>query len=149
MYVGHVDTHPVKSIVGEWLAKEDNLEQKLELLNTNIKKSKVELLDILNRLKKEGKRLCGFGATSKGAIITNYCGIGPDLIPFITDNTPIKQGKYYPGSHIPIVSQEEFKDVDYAFLFAWNHLKEINAVMTDYRAGGGKWITHVPTPRII
>jgi len=149
MYVGHMDTHPVKSVVNEWLAKEDNLEQKLELLNGNIKKSKVELLDILNRLKKEGKRLCGFGATSKGAIITNYCGIGPDLIPFITDNTPIKQGKYYPGSHIPIVSQEEFKDVDYAFLFAWNHLKEIDAKLTDYKAGGGKWITHVPMPRII
>lgn len=149
MYVGHIDTHPAKPVVGEWLAKESDLEGKLELLKTNIAKSKVVLLEILNRLKKEGARMAGFGATSKGVIVCNYCGIGPDLIPFITDNTPAKQGKFYPGVHIPVVPQEEFKNVDYAFLFAWNHFKEIDQYQSWFRRGGGKWITHVPTPRII
>jgi len=149
MYVGHKDTHPAKPAVGEWLTKESDLEKKLEELSENIKKSKVALLDILNQIKKEGKKICGFGATSKGVIITNYCGIGPDLIPFITDNTPIKQGKYYPGTHIPIVPQENFKNVDYAFLFAWNHLKEISQSQAWFTQAGGHWITHVPQPRII
>jgi len=149
MYVGHKDTYQEKSVVSEWLKKEEDLPSKLELLNKNIQKSKVMLLDILNEQKKSGKRVCGFGATSKGVIITNYCGIGPDLIPFITDNTPIKQGKFYPGAHIPIVPQEKFKDVDVAFLFAWNHLKEIDESQKWFRVKGGKWITHVPMPRII
>ena len=149
MYVGHKDTYPKKSSVDMWLAKEKNIESDLMLLSENIKKSKTALLNILHRFKMEGKKVCGFGATSKGVIITNYCGIGPDLIPFITDTTPIKQGKYYPGSHIPIVPQENFKGVDVAFLFAWNHLKEIDALQQEFRKNGGKWITHVPIPQII
>lgn len=149
MYVGHKDTHRKKSSVDEWLAKESDLEEKLYTLDKNIKASKDKLLRILNSIKKEGKKICGFGASSKGVIVANYCGIGPDLIPFITDNTPIKQGKCYPGVHIPIVPQEQFKGVDYAMLFAWNHLPEIDKYQSWFRQGGGHWITHVPEPRII
>lgn len=149
MYVGHPDTHPLRPAVQAWLDKEQDLPGKLALLDANVKRSKTELLKILNGIKKEGKRICGFGATSKGVIITNYCGIGPDLIPFITDNTPIKQGKYYPGVHIPIVPQEEFRNIDYAFLFAWNHLPEIDRSQAGFRQNGGHWITHVPMPRVM
>ena len=151
MYVGQRATHPVRPQVAEWLAKETDLEGKLAALGDNIKKSKAALLDILHGLKKEGKRICGFGASSKGVIVCNFCGIGPDLIPFITDNTPAKQGKYYPGVHIPVVPQEEFAKAkpDYAMLFAWNHLKEIDESQAWFRKGGGRWIMHVPQPRII
>lgn len=151
MYVGHADTHPAKPRVLEWLAREEDLAGKLALLDQNIKKSKIALVEILHRLKKERRRLCGFGASSKGVIVCNLCGIGPDLIQFITDNTPAKQGKYYPGVHIPIVPQEEFTKAkpDYAMLFAWNHLKEIDESQAWFRQGGGHWITHVPQPRII
>lgn len=157
MYVGYKGTYAAKPAVGEWLAKEGNLEEKMQILEQNIKKSKVQLLDILNDIKKQGKTLAGFGATSKGVIITNYCGIGPDLIPFFTDNTPIKQGKYYPGSHIPIVGQEVFeagktdrsKMIDYVFLGAWNHIKEIEKYQSWYKEAGGHWITHVPMPKIL
>ena len=149
MYVGHPDTHPVKPGVAAWLAKEKDLERQLTVLAANIKQSKVKLLEILSNVKKEGKKICGFGATSKGVIICNYCGIGPDLIPFITDNTPAKQGTYYPGVHIPIRPQEAFKAVDYAFLFAWNHFKEISASQSWFTKQGGRWITHVPQPHVI
>ncbi|MBI4117377.1 MAG: methyltransferase domain-containing protein [Parcubacteria group bacterium] len=157
MYVGHKDTHPAKPSVAVWLAKEKDLEKNLEVLGQNIKKSKIRLLEILNNVKKEGKAICGFAATSKATTVFNYCGIGPDLIPFVTDTTPIKQGKYYPGVHIPVVSQEVFeegrtdpaKKIDYAFLGAWNHFKEIDKYQTWYRETGGHWITHVPEPHII
>ena len=149
MYVGHKDHYPRKASVDLWLAKEKDLDKKIKLFGENIKKSKVELVKILKQLKKEGKRICGFGAASKGTTVTNYCGIGPDLIPFVTDNTPIKQGKYYPGSHIPIVSQDKFKNIDIAVLFAWNHLKEIDKSQAWFRAGGGHWLTHVPKPNLI
>ena len=151
MYVGHKDRYQEKPTVGEWLRREKDLEGKLTMLGENIKRSKVALIDLLHGLNKEGKRICGFGASSKGVIVCNYCGIGPDLIPFITDNTPLKQGKYYPGVHIPIVPQEEFAKTkpDYAMLFAWNHLKEIDESQAWFRENGGHWITHVPMPRII
>ncbi len=149
MYVGHKDTHSVKPVVGEWLAKETDLPRKLELLKTNVARSKVLLLDILHQIKKDKKQICGFGATSKATTIFNYCGIGPDLIPFVTDNTPAKQGKLYPGVHIPVVPQEEFKNVDHAFLCAWNHFKEIKESQTAFAASGGTWVTHVPMPRIV
>lgn len=157
MYVGHKDTHPAKLVVADWLAKEADLAGKLELLKRNIVKSKAMLLEILNSLKKEGKKVAGFGATSKATTVFNYCGIGPDLIPFVTDTTPAKQGKYYPGVHIPVVPQEAFeagkadisKRLDYALLGAWNHFKEIDKFQSWFRESGGKWITHVPMPHII
>ena len=151
MYVGHKDKYPAKPAVAEWLSREGDLEGKLALLDTNIKKSKTELRDLLLKLQKEGKKIGGFGASSKGVIVCNYCEIGPDLVPYITDNTPIKQRKFYPGVHIPIVPQEEFskRAPDIAVLFAWNHLKEIDESQAWFRQGGGRWVTHVPTPRII
>src|SRR3989344_4030042 len=109
MFVGAKDNFPIKPNVALWLTKETNLSKKIEHLEKNIKKSKIQLLEILNRIKKEGKTICGFGATSKATTVFNYCGIGPDLIPFVTDNTPIKQGKFYPGVHIPVVSQDIFE----------------------------------------
>ena len=157
MYVGNKDVYSVKPAVAMWLAKEKDLDKKIELLEKNIKISKIELLNILNNIKKENKTVCGFAATSKATTIFNYCGIGPELIPFVTDTTPEKQGKYYPGVHIPVVSQEVFekgennpsKLIDYAFLCAWNHFKEINKYQSWYKEAGGHWITHVPFPKII
>jgi methylation protein EvaC len=150
MYVGHKDTHPATPAVSEWLAKEADLPGKLDTFKKNVEASRVALKELLIQVKKEGKRVCGFGASSKGVIVCNYSGIGPDLVPFITDNTPAKQGKYYPGVHIPIKPQEEFKDVDVAVLFAWNHLTEIDklGIVKPFRDAGGKWLTHVPTPHL-
>ena len=157
MYVGCKDNYQAKPAVEMWLAREKDLGKKLELLEKNIKISKIGLLNILDKIKKENKTICGFAATSKATTIFNYCGIGPELIPFITDTTPEKQGKYYPGVHIPVVPQEIFEEgknnpsklVDYAFLCAWNHAKEINKYQSWYKEAGGHWITHVPKPRII
>lgn len=157
MYVGFKDNFPVKPSVAKWLEKEKDLDRKIDTFEKNIKKSKKKLLEILNQIKKQGKTICGFGATSKATTIFNYCGIGRELIPFVTDNTPFKEGKYYPGVHIPIVSQKVFgegktdpkKRIDYAFLGAWNHFKEIEKNQSWYTQAGGKWITHVPNPKVI
>ena len=106
---------------------------------------------LLKDLKSQNKTIVGYAATSKSTTILNYCGIGPDLIDFICDTTPIKQGKFSPGMHIPIVPYEDFasKSADYAFLFAWNHTTEIMEKEKEFMASGGKWITHVPTVRVI
>jgi methylation protein EvaC len=157
MYIGYKDTHQASPVVATWLSKEKDLDQKFVLFEKNIRESKTRLLEILHNIAKEKKTICGFGAAAKSVTVFNYCGIGPELIPFVTDNTPEKHGKFYPGVHIPIVSQEMFekgktdttKLVDFAFLGAWNHFKEINQSQSWYKKAGGRWINHVPFPQII
>jgi methylation protein EvaC len=112
----------------------------------NVEASRDDLMKLLRRLKAEGKRVVGYGATSKSTTVTNYCGITPDLVEFISDTTPIKQGKFSPGAHIPVRPHTEFakRPPDYALLFAWNHGTEIMAKEQAFTAAGGKWITYVP-----
>jgi methylation protein EvaC len=111
-----------------------------------VEQSRVDLVSLLQDLKSQGKRIAGYGATSKSTTILNYCNIGPDLIEFISDTTPIKQGKFTPGMHIPVKPYDTFvaNPPDYAVLFAWNHAEEIMAKENGFMEGGGRWIVHVP-----
>ena len=106
---------------------------------------------MLQQYKKNGKRVVGYAATSKSTTVLNYCGIGPDLIEFISDTTPIKQGKYSPGVHIPVHSYDKLqsKYPDGLLLFAWNHKEEIMAKESSFLESGGKWITYVPHVALI
>jgi len=114
-------------------------------------KSKNDLIDLLIKIKNENKKIISYGATYKSTTIFNYCKIGKDLIEYIVDTTPNKQGKFSPGMHIPIISPEEGfnNSVDYAFLGAWNFGKEIINKEHDYINRGGKFITHVPHVRVL
>lgn len=148
--LAHRGSYPVKPSVAQLITKEKT--QGLDKLETfmtfgiNVSKSKKDLVALLTDLKSQGKRVAGYAATSKSTTVLNYCGIGPELIEFICDTTPIKQGKYTPGMHIPVVPYEIFKSnpPDYAVLFAWNHAKEIMAKEKEFMAAGGQFIFHVP-----
>ncbi|MFC3994752.1 methyltransferase domain-containing protein [Nocardiopsis sediminis] len=109
------------------------------------------LTALLRDLRAAGRSVVGYGATAKSATVTNYCGIGPDLVPFICDSTPAKQGTLTPGSHIPVRPPEAFSRPypDYALLFAWNHAEEIMAKERGFRDAGGKWILYVPDVHIV
>ena len=114
-------------------------------------KSRENLLAFLVGLHAKKQRVIGYAATSKSTTVLNYCNIGPELIEFITDITPEKQGRYTPGTHIPVVPVDHFhkEPPNYAVLFAWNHQAEIFAKERDYIANGGKWILVVPTLQVI
>jgi methylation protein EvaC len=116
-----------------------------------VKQSKKDLIKLLTQCKKENKKVISYGATSKSTTIFNYCGIGPDLIEYITDTTPEKQHKLSPGVHIPIIPPEDGFDnsVDYAYLGAWNFIEEISKKEKDFVDRGGKFITHVPIVKFI
>lgn len=120
-------------------------------LRINIERSRDDLMAMLMKVKLEGKRVVGYAATSKSTTVTNYCGITPDLVEFISDTTPIKQGKYSPGAHIPVRPYEEFKAryPDYALLFGWNHGEEIMANELAFKSAGGKWIVYVPQVQVV
>ncbi|RSM47559.1 SAM-dependent methyltransferase [Actinoplanes sp. ATCC 53533] len=121
-----------------------------EAFATRIDTIRDELVALLTRLHDEGKRVVGYGATSKSATVTNYCGIGPELVPFVCDSTAAKQGRLAPGSGIPVRPQEVFSDPypAYALLFAWNHADEIMTKEHTFAERGGRWIQYVPTVHI-
>ena len=146
---------PVKSIVPEQREKEKALglteAGTYGKLREDIYRSREHLIELLTKLKGDGRRVVGYGATSKSTTVTNFCAIGPDLIEFISDTTPGKQGKYSPGVHIPVLPYERFKEnyPDYALLFAWNHAEEIMTKEELFRARGGKWVVYVPKVMVV
>jgi methylation protein EvaC len=153
--LAHKGAHSVKETVKQLIDKEkaqglDNLAT-FEVFRAKVEQSRLKLFALLNDLKAQGKRVVGYAATSKSTTILNYCSIGPELIEYICDTTPIKQGKFSPGVHIPVVPYEAFKSnpPDYAVLLAWNHAEEIMAKEKEYVAAGGKWIVHVPEVKVL
>lgn len=143
-------SHPISSNVEEIFAKEKEIgldrPETYEKFKQNCETSKKDLMKLLEDLRKEGKRVVGYGATSKSTTVNNYCGIGPQHIEFVSDTTPIKQNKLTPGSHIPVKPYQDFENEypDYALLYAWNHANEIFEKENNFRKAGGKWIYFVP-----
>lgn len=136
------------------LEKELGLEkiETYEKLRANIEKSKDDLRALLEKIKiDQGRPVIAYGATSKSTTVLNYCDLGPELIDFISDTTPIKQGKFSPGMHIPVKPPEELYKAEPKFLllFAWNHAREIMAKEADFKNKGGQWLCYVPEVGIL
>jgi len=149
-YLCRKGTRAVRDSVKTQVQKEKDLGldkvETYEKFTQSCEKSKKDFVTLLTKIKAEGKRVVGYAATSKSTTVLNYCNVGPDLIEYICDTTPLKQGKYSPGMHIPIKPYEDFKNdnPDYAVLFAWNHAEEIFAKEKGFLAQGGKWILFIP-----
>ena len=107
------------------------------------------LMALLRQCKAQGKRVAGYGATSKSTTTINWVGITPDLIEFISDTTPAKQGTFSPGAHIPVRPHNDFVSCypDRALLFSWNHAAEVIAKEQAFSLSGGRWIVYVPDVR--
>jgi len=111
-----------------------------------------QLLDTLKRLKSEGKTIIGYGASGRGTIVMNYCGIDNRYLDYVVDDAPAKQGFYTPGTHVPIRSWDYVKEAkfpDYAVLFAWAFTDEVIKKRQDYLQQGGKFIIPLPEVRIV
>jgi len=122
-----------------------------ERFRSSVERSRDELVRLLRALKEEGKRVVGYAATSKSTTVINYCGLTSELVEFISDTTPAKQGKFSPGAHIPVKPHKEFTAnyPDYALLFGWNHAEEIMDKEQEFKANGGRWIVYVPGVQVI
>lgn len=148
--VGKKGVHAVSAAAAQQRAKEQALglgdASTYEAFRRRVEQSRDGLMALLKQIRAEGRRVVGYGATSKSTTVTNYCGITPELVEFISDTTPIKQGKHSPGAHIPVKPPSEFRRryPDYALLFAWNHAQEIKANEQAFVAAGGRWIVYVP-----
>jgi len=111
---------------------------------------KNDFLAFLLEAKRQGKTVAAYGAAAKGNTLMNYAGIRPDLISFVVDRNPAKQGKYMPGSRIPVVDESRLQQAkpDYVVILPWNLKAEIMQQLEYIRAWGGRSITAVPELRI-
>jgi len=112
---------------------------------------KDNFLNFLLRAKEEGKKVIAYGAAAKGNTLLNYAGVRPDLISYVVDKNPNKQGKYMPGSRIPIKGEDYLKGdkVDYVVILPWNLKNEVIEELSYVRKGGGKIVVAVPQLEII
>ncbi len=117
----------------------------------DVEKSRKKLMEIFSKLKKRNKSIIGYGATAKVNTVLNFCKIKNEIIDYFIDTTPNKAGKFMPGSHLYIqkYNKSSTNKIDYIFLGAWNFKKEIFKKEKKYIKRGGKFITHVPIPKII
>lgn len=116
-----------------------------------VKRLRYNLLDLLNTLKLNGRKLAAYGAPAKGNTLLNYCGVDTNLIQFTVDISPHKQGKLLPGSRIPILDRVQLinQNIDYAVLLPWNWSDEIIKQQEEYMTKGGRFIIPIPAPTII
>ena len=107
---------------------------------------KNDLLAFLIEQKRAGKAVAAYGAAAKGNTLINYAGVKPDLLPFVCDAAVAKQGKFMPGSHIPILAPTALREkrLDYLFILPWNIAKEVREQLAYLSAEGVQFVTAVP-----
>jgi len=115
-----------------------------------VKETKRKLLDFLIEARRAGKVVVGYGAPGKGNTLLNYCGIRTDFLDFTVDRNPYKQGKFLPGTHIPIFEPGRIteKEPDYVLILPWNFKDEIMEQMKHIRDWGGKFVVPIPEPGV-
>jgi SAM-dependent methyltransferase len=115
-----------------------------------VKETKRKLLEFLIQAKREGKKIAGYGAPGKGNTLLNYCGIRTDFLDYTVDRNPYKQGKFLPGTHIPIYSPDRISQTkpDYVMILPWNFKDEILKQMEFIRDWGAKFIVPIPEVKI-
>ncbi len=113
-----------------------------------VKETKRALLAFLIEARRAGKRIAGYGAAAKGNTLLNYCGIRSDFLDYVVDRSPHKQGRFLPGTHLPILAPDQLAVTkpDYVLILPWNIAAEVMEQMAHIRSWGGRFV--VPIPRV-
>ena len=116
-----------------------------------VEQMKWKLLDFLITAKRSGKSIAGYGAPGKGNTLLNYCGIRTDFLDYTVDKNPYKQGRFTPGTHIPIYPPDKIFDTrpDYVLILPWNVADEIMRQMAGIRSWGGRFLIPIPDVRVV
>lgn len=144
-------TESMKAIIQE---ENENYLNELPTLSrfaADVRHFRTQLRDLIHQLKSHKKKIVGYGAPAKGVILLNYCQLGPRDISYLVDSTDLKQGKFFPGNHIPVFSEQKLEndDFDYVLLLSWNFQEVILKKLETYRKKGVKVIIPFPKLRVI
>jgi SAM-dependent methyltransferase len=153
--IGHTGRGRPGPAVGEALAHESSTglgtRAAWEAFGTRAREVAGRLRVLLGELRADGARLAAYGAPAKGNTLLGYTGIGRETLAFLADRSPWKQGRYSPGTHIPVRGPEALlaERPEYVLLLAWNFEPEILEQQREYRRGGGRFIRPIPWPEVI
>ena len=145
-------THSIQLRVKELIAEEEEAglgsAEGYESFAQHVKQTKLALVDFLLTAARQGHSVAGYGAPGKSATLLHYCGIGKDLIEYTVDRSPYKQGRFLPGTHIPIYHPDRIRDTkpEYVVILPWNLKDEIIEQLQFIREWGGRFI--VPIPKV-
>ena len=116
-----------------------------------VERLRYKLLELLKKIKGEGKSIAVYGASAKSTTLLNYYGIGTETLDFVVDRSTVKQGRYTPGTHLPILAPEALleQQPDYVLLLTWNFAQEILEQQEEYRKRGGRFIIPIPELRVV
>src|SRR5215510_1523587 len=156
IYARHVedDGKPLGPRVDELRAREElagfTRLERYASFDERVKETKRKLLDFLIAAKREGKSIAGYGAPGKGNTLLNYCGIRTDFLDYTVDRSPHKQGKFLPGTHIPICHPDRIGETkpDYILILPWNLRDEIIEQMAHIRSWGGQFVVPIPEVKV-
>jgi SAM-dependent methyltransferase len=147
--------HPVSAKVSELCKIEADARMTTNEFYTGFQakaeKVKDDLLAFLIDAKRHGYKVAAYGAAAKGNTLLNFAGVRPDLLPYVVDRNPAKQGKFMPGSRIPIVAEAQLKTdhPDSVLILPWNLRDEISEQLAYIREWGGRFVTAVPEMKVI
>lgn len=116
-----------------------------------VERLRSELVELLRKLKQQGKRIAVYGASAKGSTLLNFCGIGKETLDYVVDRSTVKQGLYTPGTHLQIHPPEKLLSdaPDYVLLLTWNFAGEILEQQAEYRSRGGRFIIPIPSVKVV
>jgi len=141
--------------VADWLRKEEewgvgNIDF-YQQFAAKVETLRRDLVEKLNGLKADGKQIAAYGASAKGSTLLNYFGIGKERLDFVVDRSPVKQGLFTPGTHLPIYAPEKLLEdqPDYVLLLTWNFAAEILKQQRAYRQRGGRFIIPLPEVTVV
>jgi 2-polyprenyl-3-methyl-5-hydroxy-6-metoxy-1,4-benzoquinol methylase len=116
-----------------------------------VRRVKRDLLQFLIQIRKDGKSVAGYGAAAKGNTLLNYCGVGVDLLDYVVDLNPMKQGRFLPGVRIPVETPELIaaRQPDYILILPWNIKDEVMQQLSFVREWGGQFVVPIPSLQVI
>ena len=141
----------VKALLAEEAAWGVDREDFYRGFGAKVERLRAALLELLGGLKAEGRRIAAYGASAKGSTLLNFFGIGADTLEFVVDRSTVKQGRYTPGTHLPILAPEKVLELrpDYLLLLTWNFADEILTQQQAFRDQGGRFIIPIPECRVV
>jgi len=156
VHLGRLDGgHPVSPSVGRLLDLEEDRglcsDAYYRGFQAEADRVKDDLLRFLLEARAEGRSVAAYGAAAKGNTLLNYAGVRPDLVPFVVDRNPAKQGRFLPGSRIPVVDEGRLSRVrpDYVLILPWNLREELEESLSYVRDWGATFVTAVPELRVV
>lgn len=154
-FIGREGAHALQPSVQRLIDREKvanvHSPKRLERFAHDVEVLRKNLITMLQELRDQGKRIAGVGAPAKGSTLLNYCGINASIVEFVTEKNTLKIGRWTPGTHIPILGDDELlrRRPDFALILPWNFAPEIRRNLAEYERNGGRFILPLPVPTIV